>query len=690
MSSSGFWQPGPLRQTLWHCTRGRKMNGIGIGVGIGGKKSMTACYLPLVTSISAGKKIGEPALTRASGQYLRDFENVLVRQINNDKPVFTGTRKVRNFYLNSATLVTQGVTTAGGTYRVSFYGTGTITFTGAYTGSLVGQGASVRVSKLITLTPGTLTSTVSGSVTNAQLEDVTGQSNQNPGEYVPTTSTSASQYFDYLNPHTVDGNGVVTDSGTRTPITTAKGYLSEPLSTNKCTCYSVPGADQLGSELVTNGGFDTDTGYTKLNTTIDGGKATLTITAGSMAYLYQLGDLTAGKVYRLTISATRISGTGNLTLCNSAGNNILAAPTISASGSSQVFDFVPLTTGTDCGIKRQTASGDYVWEVDSWSIKEICGTNSVTGAAVSGLGPGAKAYHDGTTFQNPIPGMTLSGDTAAVLSIVTDQAAIDAAGLGRLAGGYKFYDLVTGVGGAGNVDMAGAMSAVTTSMSCYARIVSGSAVMSDNAGANSVAISGSSLSRFKVENFTAVAGRLLRITAAASSRVIFAVPQLEELPYATSEMPTNGATATRAATVNSLPTASNMPTSGVRHIQFDWTPLGLATGVTRYLFGSYLDANNEVNISFNGSSAIAINKKVAGVTESTAWNISPVVGTTYRVDAYIYANNKMYIKASTGTAGADGSTTVAPVFGANLEIGSLNSLNQAFATIKNFRIEKRE
>ena len=73
-----------------------------------------------------------------------------------------------NLYLNSETLVTQNITTIATSYTISFYGTGTITFSGTFSGTLVGTGTSNRVTLTFTTTSGTLTSTVSGTVTKAQ------------------------------------------------------------------------------------------------------------------------------------------------------------------------------------------------------------------------------------------------------------------------------------------------------------------------------------------------------------------------------------------------------------------------------------------------------------------------------------------------------------------------------------------
>jgi hypothetical protein len=76
----------------------------------------------------------------------------------------------RNLLLNTTTLSTQSVTVAAGSHTLSFTGTGTVTLTGAAIGALVGIGVSDRVSLTFTATAGSLTLTVVGSVTLAQLE----------------------------------------------------------------------------------------------------------------------------------------------------------------------------------------------------------------------------------------------------------------------------------------------------------------------------------------------------------------------------------------------------------------------------------------------------------------------------------------------------------------------------------------
>lgn len=85
------------------------------------------------------------------------------------KPVLSARK---NKLLATTTLATQSVTLTASPHTLSFKGTGTVTLTGASTaGPLVGTGAGNRVSLTFTPTAGSVTFTVSGSVTEAQLED---------------------------------------------------------------------------------------------------------------------------------------------------------------------------------------------------------------------------------------------------------------------------------------------------------------------------------------------------------------------------------------------------------------------------------------------------------------------------------------------------------------------------------------
>jgi hypothetical protein len=106
-----------------------------------------------------------------------------------------------NVLLNSATLGTQSVAVTAQAYTLSFYGTGTITMSGAFAGTLVGSGAfPARAQTTFTPAAGTLTCTVTGSVLNAQLEAGATFATS----YVPTTAVAVTRAQDtcYIAPIT--------------------------------------------------------------------------------------------------------------------------------------------------------------------------------------------------------------------------------------------------------------------------------------------------------------------------------------------------------------------------------------------------------------------------------------------------------------------------------------------------------
>lgn len=83
----------------------------------------------------------------------------------------TRTNLVLNSLLNGANLTTQNVTVIAIAHTLSFYGSGTITLSGAHSATVNGTGAYPS-RRTLTFTPsaGTLTLTVSGTVQFAQLE----------------------------------------------------------------------------------------------------------------------------------------------------------------------------------------------------------------------------------------------------------------------------------------------------------------------------------------------------------------------------------------------------------------------------------------------------------------------------------------------------------------------------------------
>jgi hypothetical protein len=100
-----------------------------------------------------------------------------------------------NLLLQNATLSTQSVTVTAVAHTLSFWGTGTVTLSGTSTaGPLVGTGANNRVSLTFTPSAGSLTLTVAGTVSRAQLE--TGTVATSP---IPTFAAAATRAADAVN-----------------------------------------------------------------------------------------------------------------------------------------------------------------------------------------------------------------------------------------------------------------------------------------------------------------------------------------------------------------------------------------------------------------------------------------------------------------------------------------------------------
>jgi hypothetical protein len=97
-----------------------------------------------------------------------------------------------NLLLNAATLATQTVTVTAVAHTLSFYGTGSVTLSGAASGVLNGTGAfPSRATLTFTPTAGSLTVTVSGSVTFANLE-----AGGFASSFIPTTTVAATRATD--------------------------------------------------------------------------------------------------------------------------------------------------------------------------------------------------------------------------------------------------------------------------------------------------------------------------------------------------------------------------------------------------------------------------------------------------------------------------------------------------------------
>jgi hypothetical protein len=91
--------------------------------------------------------------------------------------------------------------------------------------------------------------------------------------------------------------------------------LLTPTATSNARLHSVK--TYTGDELLTNGGFDSDSDWTKLNATISGGKGNLD-GDGQTALLYQ-GILTNGKTYKATFTVSDYNNLGEARIIDDNG-----------------------------------------------------------------------------------------------------------------------------------------------------------------------------------------------------------------------------------------------------------------------------------------------------------------------------------------------------------------------------------
>ena len=147
--------------------------------------------------------IGDFDVTRASTQSRINKEGN-IETLANDVPSYDYTDggcpvlalppQSTNLYLNSELNNVENTTVTATTYTVFLYGTGTITFSGAYVGTLVGTGVNDKVEVTFTPSAGTLTSTDSGSIVRKQIENLPYST-----PYILTTGSTQTRLLTLLN-----------------------------------------------------------------------------------------------------------------------------------------------------------------------------------------------------------------------------------------------------------------------------------------------------------------------------------------------------------------------------------------------------------------------------------------------------------------------------------------------------------
>ena len=118
---------------------------------------------------------------------------------SNGKPRFLVEPQRTNLVYPSDIATTQVRAVTAVLHTLSFYGTGTVTLSGAFSGSLVGTGTNNRVTLSFTPTAGNLTLTVSGTVTDWQLE-----AGSSATSLIKTVSGSVTRNADVISKYNID------------------------------------------------------------------------------------------------------------------------------------------------------------------------------------------------------------------------------------------------------------------------------------------------------------------------------------------------------------------------------------------------------------------------------------------------------------------------------------------------------
>lgn len=293
----------------------------------------------------------------------------------------------------------------------------------------------------------------------------------------------------------------------------------------------------LGAELLGNGGFeDGSTGWSVLNNdathvaTFSSGRLRFqSDTTTPQLLVNQTGKLVVGRWYKITVNIFSVASGTVKTNCFNVDTGFPSTP--------GAFTFYGLATSTTFSITRNSANVDIT--LDSISVKELAGNHAYQTTAASrpilARHPfGGRRNEINTRNYDPTvtTNLTLSGDVAGVLSVVSDWAALAAAGLTNLCPNGQVYKLDNSAGATASrvrVNNQLTMGASTWTFSIYGR-GNGTASLDVNAGTwaggGSPALT-SAYQRLSSTGTTNTSINQFRINAPAGAVVYFVLMQAE-------------------------------------------------------------------------------------------------------------------------------------------------------------------
>ena len=397
----------------------------------------------------------------------------------------------------------------------------------------------------------------------------------------------------------------------------------------------------FGSELITNGGFDSAADWTAQNTWVISNGVASSTSPNAGGSLYQQPTLTASKIYRVTYTISSfVSGSIRCRVGDNFGVTRTSVGTF--------IEEITHTTGTRVGVQTL---GDFVGSIDNVSVVEVTGDRARLNYEIEG------------GLVNTKPSLLLEPQSTNLVTYSEDFSQWSVAG--TITRTYNYRISPDGTINSTRVVFSGAneqiykdfssTSGVTGSI--YIKGESGKTIKFGLSGAESLFtlngewqritkyISGST-SRITLNTYSGATARDIEVFGG----------QAEALSYATSYIPTNGSTQTRAAeTCNGAGTSSILPSEeGILYI--DMT--GLADDGTARTFSINNTVSNRVFIQLRSTTG-QVNSGVVVSGSLQGSSLSHNISQTSNIKAafrYKSSDYKFYVNGSQVASQSSGNT----------------------------------